>query len=256
MSTFSGHIKNIAEALRYLKRGALILLDEAGAGTDPAEGAALAQAILQEMATRGATILASTHYGELKAFAYEADGFQNAAMEFDPKTLRPTYRLLMGAPGASQALRIAERYGIPKNIVEQAREGLGAQAKDVATMMEQLELSQRQARIAQGDADRRADDLKKAEQRAARKLAEAEEIRKNAHSKANEVIEAALREIRIEATRIFEELKRSPGDQRVRETVRRQLKELQDVGQQFAEGVLAKGQEGSRVVQEGNVRKD
>ena len=163
LSTFSGHIKNIAEALRTLKKGALILLDEVGAGTDPAEGAALAQAILMEMSNRGGAILASTHYGELKAFAYNTEGFQNAAMEFDPKTLRPTYRLLMGAPGASQALRIAERYGIPKGIVEAARGNLGVQAQDVAAMMEQLELSQRRARIAQSEADRRADELRKAE---------------------------------------------------------------------------------------------
>jgi len=238
LSTFSGHIKNISDALRGLKRGALILLDEAGAGTDPAEGAALAQAILLEMSNRGGAILASTHYGELKAFAYNTDGFQNAAMEFDPKTLRPTYRLLMGAPGASQALRIAERYGIPKNIVEQARVGLGVQAQDIATMMEQLELSQRQARIAQSEADRRTDELRKAEAKAARKLSEAEEIRKNAHSKANEVIEVALREIRLEASRLFEELKHSQGDQSSRDRIRRQLNDLQDVGKDFANEFL------------------
>jgi len=244
LSTFSGHIKNIAEALKYFKRGALILLDEVGAGTDPAEGASLAQSILQELSDRGGSILASTHYGELKAFAYNTPGFQNAAMEFDQKNFRPTYRLLIGAPGASHALRIAERYGIPKKVVDRAREGLGAQALDMATMMEQLEQSQRQARIAQGEADRRADELRKAEQRAARKLAEAEEIRKNAHSKAHEIIEAALREIRIEASRVFEELKRSPSDQRVHQAVRDQLKQLQEVGQDFANEFLPKGSKG------------
>ena len=245
LSTFSGHIKNIAEALRSFKRGALILLDEVGAGTDPAEGASLAQSILQELSDRGGAILASTHYGELKAFAYTTKGFQNAAMEFDQKNFRPTYRLLMGAPGASHALRIAERYGIPKKIVERARDGLGVQALDMATMMEQLELSQRQARIAQGDADRRSEELRKAEQKAARKLAEAEEIRKTAHSKANEVIEAALREIRIEASRLFEELKKAPGDQRVHQSVRDQLKQLQEVGQDFAAEFLPKAKKGN-----------
>ena len=238
LSTFSGHIKNIAEALRTLKKGALILLDEVGAGTDPAEGAALAQAILMEMSNRGGAILASTHYGELKAFAYNTEGFQNAAMEFDPKTLRPTYRLLMGAPGASQALRIAERYGIPKGIVEAARGNLGVQAQDVAAMMEQLELSQRRARIAQSEADRRADELRKAEARATRKLAEADEIRKNVHAKANEVIEAALREIRLEASKLFDELKHTSDSQKRREEIRRQLGELQTVGKDFADEFL------------------
>ena len=129
LSTFSGHIKNIAEALKNNLRGSLVLLDEVGAGTDPAEGAALAKSILDALSSGGAAILASTHYGELKAFAYSQNEFTNAAMEFDPKTLRPTYRVLMGAPGASQALRIAERYGIPKDVVERARESLGTKLK-------------------------------------------------------------------------------------------------------------------------------
>lgn len=249
LSTFSGHIKNIAEALRTLKKGALILLDEVGAGTDPAEGAALAQAILLEMSNRGGAILASTHYGELKAFAYNTSGFQNAAMEFDPKTLRPTYRLMMGAPGASQALRIAERYGIPKGIVEAARENLGVQAQDVAVMMEQLELSQRRARIAQSEADRRADELRKAEARATRKLEEADEIRKNVHAKANEVIEAALREIRLEAAKLFDELKNTTENQKRREEVRKQLNELQVVGRDFADEFLPRKADSKRGAQ-------
>jgi DNA mismatch repair protein MutS2 len=234
LSTFSGHIKNIAESLRSLRKGALVLLDEIGAGTDPAEGAALARAILEQMRDKGATILASTHYGELKAFAYNTEGFQNAAMEFDVKTLRPTYRLIMGAPGASHALKIAERYGIPKETVERARQGLGEQEQDVAMMLEKLEQAQRLARQAQGEADRRTAELKKAEETAARKLAEAEEIRKNVHSRAGAVIEDALREIRLEAARLFEELKKS-AEPRAQESVRQSLKELQEVGQEFAQ---------------------
>jgi len=240
LSTFSGHIRNIAEALKRLKDGSIVLLDEVGAGTDPAEGAALAKSMLEAMEERGATILASTHYGELKAFAYSDEGFTNAAMEFDSKTLQPTYRLLMGAPGASHALRIAERYGIPKDVVDRAREGLGEQAQDLAIMMERLEHSQRQARQAQSDADRRAADLKRAEQKAARKLAEAEEIRQNAHGRANEVIEAALREIRLEATRLFEELKKAPADGKTQQSVRQGLKELDEVGRDFAQEFVPK----------------
>jgi DNA mismatch repair protein MutS2 len=106
--------------------------------------------------------------------------------------------------------------------------------------MEQLELSQRQARIAQSEADRRAEELRKAEQRAARKLAEAEEIRKTAHSKANDIIEAALREIRLEASTIFEELKRAPHDQKALQAGREKLKQLQEIGQDFASEFLPK----------------
>lgn len=240
LSTFSGHLKNISAALTGLKEGALVLLDEVGAGTDPAEGAALAIAILQDMADRGAAVLASTHYGELKAFALNTPGFSNAAMEFDPKSLRPTYRLIMGAPGASHALRIAERYGIPTPIIERAREGLGEQAQDLARMMERLEQSQRQARIAQGEADRRLHELRQAESRASRKLAEADDIRKNANAKANEVIELALREIRLEASKLFEELKQSPNDPKVQERIRRGLKDLDAVGRDFAQEFVPK----------------
>jgi DNA mismatch repair protein MutS2 len=237
LSTFSGHIKNIGEALKFLKDGSLVLLDEVGAGTDPAEGAALAQAILQRMSNKGATILASTHYGELKAFAYQNDAFQNAAMEFDSKSLRPTYRLLLGSPGASHALRIAERYGIPADVVEEARANVGQQAQDLAQMFEQLELSQRQARIAQGEADRRLAELKRTEQKTAQKLEEADEIRRTASSKANETIELALREIRLEAARLFDELKKAPGDTKAQEKVRQGLKDLQAAGSDFAKEI-------------------
>lgn len=238
LSTFSGHIKNIAEALKFLRPGAIALFDEIGAGTDPAEGAALAQAILLEMQRLGACVLASTHYGELKAFAYETEGFANAAMEFDAKTLQPTYKLRLGAAGASQALRIAERYGIPKPVIEKAREGLSTQHQDVALMLERLEEAQKLARIAQGEADRRLAELRKAEQIAARKLEEATEIRQNVHAKANQVIEDALREIRLEATEIFEDLKTGPRTEANIHSARNRLRGLQEVGQDLAQEYL------------------
>ncbi len=239
LSTFSGHIRNIAAALKDMKQGALVLLDEVGAGTDPAEGAALARAILVEMQRCGAAILASTHYGELKAFAFTAEGFQNAAMEFDTKSLRPTYRLIMGAPGASQALRIAERYGIPGPVVEKAKEGLGEQQQDLARMLESLEQAQKRARAAQSEADKKLAELQKKDAEAERKLAEAREVRENVHGKAQDAIEAALREIRIEAARVFDELKRS-GNQGGVEKSRKALKELQEVGTEFARELAPK----------------
>jgi DNA mismatch repair protein MutS2 len=234
LSTFSGHIKNVGTALRQLKPGALVLLDEIGSGTDPAEGAALARVILAELAERGAVVLASSHYGELKAFAYEHPAFGNAAMEFDPRTFRPTYRLLVGAPGASHALKIAERYGIPTELVEQARETLGTQAQDIAHMIEELAQAQRQARKAQGEADRRLHELRDRERRAEANLREAQEIRDKALANAQDVMESALREIRLEAQRLFDELKQSPADARKREAVRQGLKELDLVGREFA----------------------
>ena len=235
LSTFSGHIKNIAEALKDLKIGALVLLDEVGAGTDPAEGAALARSILLEIQSKGAAILASTHYGELKAFAYSTEGFTNAAMEFDSKSLKPTYRLILGAPGASHALKIAERYGIPTRVVERAKEGLGEQHLDLAAMLERLDQAQKQARVAQSEADRRLAEIMKREDASAKKLAEAEEIRRTANQKAQGAIEEALRQIRLEAAETFEELKRRGVDQKSVDEARSRLKDLQEVGQDFAD---------------------
>lgn len=249
LSTFSGHIKNISEALRLLHSGAIVLLDEIGAGTDPAEGAALARAVMLDIQERGGCLLASTHYGELKAFAYQTTGFANAAMEFDTKTLRPTYKLRMGAPGASQALRIAERYGIPRDVVDKAREGLTTQQQDVAAMLESLEEAQKLARQAQGEADRRAAELRKTEEVAARKLAEANEIRASVHAKANQVIEDALREIRLEAARIFEDLKKGPRSDADLARARERLKSLQQTGEELAEEYVPKAPKAPAVTQ-------
>ncbi|MCC7434058.1 MAG: endonuclease MutS2 [Methanoregulaceae archaeon] len=234
LSTFSGHLKNISAAIKGLRPGALVLFDEIGAGTDPAEGAALAKAILSHLVEGGAIIVASTHYGELKAFAYETEGFTNAAMEFDPKSLQPTYRLMMGSPGASHALKIAERYGIPKTVVDRAKSLLDESQAEVGRMLEKLEQAERRARIAQGEADRRQHELKAAEQKAESKLAEAEEIRRTVHARAQEAIEGTLRELRMEANALFEELKKAVDEKKLTE-VRGKLKALQGKGQSKAE---------------------
>ncbi len=237
LSTFSGHIRNISNALKGLRPFGLVLMDEIGAGTDPAEGAALAKAILLDMQSAGATIVASTHYGELKNFAYNTDGFTNAAMEFDSKTLKPTYRLLLGAPGASHALKIAERYGIPTAVIEHAKGALGDQAQDMAQMLERLEESQRLARRAQSEADRRASEAKRLETEANAKLLEADEIRRNARDKASKMLDDVLRQIRLEADEIFEQLRKGGGTLDTRDTARKSLRSLQEIGSAFADEV-------------------
>lgn len=230
LSTFSGHIKNIANALRDLKLGALVLFDEIGAGTDPAEGAALAKSLLIEFQRRGAKVLASTHYGELKVFATNAPRFVNASMEFDLKTLRPTYRLMMGTPGASHALQIAQRCGIPEDVVQRASADTGIAQQEIAKMLEKLEHSKRQAERAQSEADRLANRLRQVEAEAEKKLAEAAEARRTAKSKVVEALEQELREIRLEAAEIFEELK---GGGSV-EAAREKLRDIQQRGDEFA----------------------
>jgi len=122
LSTFSAHIKNIVRILQKADRNTLVLLDELGAGTDPQEGSALARAILAFLLKKQVPSLIATHYPELKLFAHSAAGVTNASVEFDPKTLQPTYRLLVGLPGRSNALTIAERLGISADIIQDARE--------------------------------------------------------------------------------------------------------------------------------------
>src|SRR4029079_2181487 len=112
LSTFSGHLNNIVKRLERAGPGSLVLLDELAAGTDPAEGAALARALLQHLLERGAITVATTHHGELKLFAHSEPGVLNAAVDFDPETLAPTYGITIGVPGRSNALAIAARLGL------------------------------------------------------------------------------------------------------------------------------------------------
>ena len=121
LSTFSGHITNIVQILKKADQHTLVILDELGAGTDPQEGAALARAILSDLLGRGITTFVATHYPELKTFAHTTPGVVNASLEFNVQTLRPTYKLTLGLPGSSNALAIAQRLGLPQEIIEAAR---------------------------------------------------------------------------------------------------------------------------------------
>lgn len=121
LSTFSSHMTNIISILEGADRHSLVILDELGAGTDPAEGSALARALLDDLVSRGITTLVTTHHPELKIYSHQTPGVQNASVEFNLQTLAPTYRLVIGLPGRSNALAIAERLGLPERIVERAR---------------------------------------------------------------------------------------------------------------------------------------
>ena len=154
LSTFSSHITKIANTLKHIecssdwtRQNSLVLLDEVGAGTDPMEGAAFGMAILDWLGERRVRTVVPTHYGALKAYAYAKEGMENASMEFDWQTLSPTYRLLIGVPGSSNAIKVAERLGIPDSILTVAKAHLGDQNVALEDLIVDMQQSQRELEV-------------------------------------------------------------------------------------------------------------
>ncbi|SDZ97125.1 DNA mismatch repair protein MutS2 [Desulfuromusa kysingii] len=147
LSTFSGHLLKMREILEQADAETLVLLDEAGTGTDPAEGAALVQAVLDQLCQQGAKTLLTTHLGQLKHFAHGQPAIENAAVEFDPETLAPTYRLRYGIPGASSALTTAKRLGLPQHVLQRAVQYLGQEEHDHSALL--IKLNRRQQELDQ-----------------------------------------------------------------------------------------------------------
>ena len=197
LSTFSGHLRSIIRIVRSAGSGTLVLLDELGAGTDPTEGSALAQALLDHFIRAGALVAATTHYAELKAYAHTTAGATNAAVEFDLETLSPTYRLTIGLPGRSQAFAIAERLGLPESIVEDARSRLSEAQRTFEATLAQI-------RETEGETTDALARARSAESRAADALRTADEERRRARREREE----ALTSTRAEAERLLAEVRR------------------------------------------------
>lgn len=161
LSTFSSHMTNIVSILEQVNEHSLVLFDELGAGTDPQEGAALAMSILDEVVGRKARVVATTHYPELKVYGYNRKGVMNASVEFNVDTLEPTYRLLIGVPGRSNAFEISKRLGLDEQIIERAKTQIGHDTKSVETMIGSLEQS---TRLADEAYDKAAKNLIESEQ--------------------------------------------------------------------------------------------
>lgn len=200
LSTFSAHIRNIIRILQQADRRSLVLLDELGAGTDPHEGAALAWAILDALVRRGVTTLVATHYPELKVYAHRTPGVQNASMEFDPETLQPTYRLLLGLPGRSNALIIARRLGLDPSILREARERLSPGQQEAEDLLSAIQEHERAARQAREEAERLRERLAQQEAELRQRLEELEEQRQalleEARAQAQAEAEALQRQLR------------------------------------------------------------
>ncbi|MFA7481859.1 MAG: Smr/MutS family protein [Vulcanimicrobiota bacterium] len=223
LSTFSGHLIHILEILRSADRRSLVLLDELGAGTDPSEGGALGIALLAELHRRGCRTVVSTHLSQLKIYAKQAEGFDNAAVEFNPETLRPTYRLLMGIPGRSNALSIAAHLGLPEELLREARSYLGGGYQGVEELLDELEVEREAVRKAESQLKREKEKLRKAR----RKIQEErEELRLSK--------QAELETARLEGERILEETRH-----RSRSLMKEFKKGLEEVGSERKEALLA-----------------
>ena len=231
LSTFSAHLANIIRILDRADERFLVLLDELGAGTDPVEGAALAQSILAHLLQRGVTTFVATHYAELKAYAHTTPGIENASVEFDVETLSPTFELTIGLPGRSNALAIATRLGLPTTVIDEARQRLSTDdvttedlLKEIHTLREETSQAYKEAQAARQAAEAAARELEG-------RLAGIEEERR-------EILEAARSEARQELAQLRQEIRRLRSRMATETTPLERLRQIEAEVQSLDEKML------------------
>ena len=218
LSTFSSHMRTIVDVVEQCDDRTLVLFDELGAGTDPAEGAALAIALIEFARKMGSRVVATTHYAELKLYAMRTDGVINASCEFDVETLQPTYKLLIGIPGKSNAFAISRKLGLPEEILKEADDLVGQSDKDFEDVLSQLEQQRQQMEAARHEAERLKIETAKIKEQSEQMRAELQKEKDKAMETARKEAQYIIEEARTAANLASEELK----------ALRKQLQEQAD----------------------------